>query len=124
MQWWTRTGGGARPRTFAISNYTDASRLKQALTDLREGIPPPQRMLQAAAPAQRIAGSSQPVGAKLAANWTFRGDGLTDAIDRICDFAIAFAFIRNPATSSVLSCLVPSLGGANETALRHKRRNS
>ena len=68
-------------------------------------------MLQAA-PAQRIAGSSQPVGAKLAANWTFRGDGLTDAIDRICDFAIAFAFIRNPATSSVLSCLVPSLGGA------------
>jgi hypothetical protein len=54
-------------------------------------------MLQAAAPVQRIAGSSQPVGAKLAANWTFRGDGLTDAIDRICDFAIAFAFIRNPA---------------------------
>jgi transposase len=47
-----------------------------------------QRMLQAAAPAQRIAGSSQPVGAKLAANWTFRGDGLTDAIDRICDFAM------------------------------------
>ena len=30
-----------------------------------------QRMLEAAAPAQRIAGSSQPVGAKLAANWTF-----------------------------------------------------
>jgi hypothetical protein len=56
-------------------------------------------MLQAAAPVQRIAGSSQPVGAKLAANWTFRGDGLTDAIDRICDFAIAFAFIRNPATT-------------------------
>ena len=83
-----------------------------------------QRMLEAAAPAQRIAGSSQPVGAKLAANWTFRGDGLTDAIDRICDFAIAFAFIRNPATSSVLSCLVPSLGGANETALRCRRRTS
>ena len=81
-----------------------------------------QRMLQAAAPAQRIAGSSQPVGAKLAANWTFRGDGLTDAIDRICDFAIAFAFIRNPATSTVLSCLVPSLGGANETALQSRRR--
>jgi hypothetical protein len=39
-------------------------------------------MLQAA-PVQRIAGSNQPVGAKLAANWTFRGDGLTDAIDRI-----------------------------------------
>ena len=83
-----------------------------------------QRMLQAAAPAQRIAGSSQPVGAKLAANWTFRGDGLTDAIDRICDFAIAFAFIRNPATSSVLSCVVPSLGGANETALRCRRRTN
>jgi hypothetical protein len=47
-------------------------------------------MLQAAAPAQRIAVLSQPVGAKLAANWTFRGEGLTDAIDRICDFAIAF----------------------------------
>ena len=76
------------------------------------------------AAAQPIAGSSQPVGAKLAANWTFRGDGLTDAIDRICEFAIAFAFIRNPATSSMLSCLVPSLGGASETALRHKRRNN
>jgi hypothetical protein len=36
-----------------------------------------QWMLQAAAPAQRIAGSSQPVGEKLAANWTFRGDDLT-----------------------------------------------
>ena len=36
--------------------------LKQALTDLREGIPAIQRMLQAAAPAQRIAASSQPVG--------------------------------------------------------------
>ena len=83
-----------------------------------------QRMLQAAAPVQRIAGSSQPVGAKRAANWTFRGDGLTDAIDRICDFAIAFAFLRNPATSSVLSCLVPSLGGANETALRCRRRTN
>jgi hypothetical protein len=59
-----------------------------------------------------------------AANWTFRGDGLTDAIDRFCDFAIAFAFIRNPATSSVLSCLVPSLGGANETALRCRRRTN
>jgi hypothetical protein len=44
---------------------TDASRLKQALTDLREGIPATQWMLQAAAPVQRIAGSSQPVGAKL-----------------------------------------------------------
>jgi hypothetical protein len=42
--------------------HTDASRLKQALTDLRGGIPATQRMLQAAAPAQRIAGSSQPVG--------------------------------------------------------------
>jgi transposase len=83
-----------------------------------------QRMLQAAAPAQRIAGSSQPVGAKLAANWTFRGNGLTDAIDRICDFAITFAFTRNPATSRVLSCLVPSLGGANETALRCRRRTN
>ena len=96
-----------RDRELSRSRATpDARRLKQALTDLREGIPATQRMLQAA-PAQRIAGSSQPVGAKLAANWTFRGDGLTDAIDRICDFAIAFALIRNPATSSVLSCLVP-----------------
>ena len=88
-------------------------------------------MLQAAAPVQRIAGSSQPVGAKLAANWTFRGDGLTDAIDRICDFAIAFAFIRNPATSSVLSCLVPSLGepmrrrsGAGGEPIKTRRRKA
>ena len=35
--------------------------MKQALTDLREGIPATQRMLQAAAPAQRIAGPSQPI---------------------------------------------------------------
>ena len=34
---------------------------------------------------------------KLAANRTFRGDGLTDAIDLICDFgsrSIAYAFIQ------------------------------
>jgi len=62
---------------------------------------------------------------KWAANRTFRGDGLTDAIDLICDFgsrSIAYAFIRNLTTSSVLSCLVPSLGGANETALQSRRR--
>ena len=37
-------------------------------------------------------------------------------------YSTAYAFIRNPATSSVLSCLVPSLGGANETALQSRRR--
>ena len=35
-----------------------------------------------------------------------------------------YAFIRNPATCSVLSCLVPSLGGANETALQSRRRTN
>jgi hypothetical protein len=52
-----------RDRKFSRSRATtDALRLKQALTNLREGIPATQRMLQAAAPAQRIAGSSQRVG--------------------------------------------------------------
>ena len=40
------------------------------------------------------------------------------------DNAIACALIRNPATSSVLSCLVPSLGRANETALRCRRQTN
>ena len=41
-----------RPSNSRSRATTDASRLKQALTDLREGIPATQRMLQAAAPAQ------------------------------------------------------------------------
>jgi hypothetical protein len=35
-----------------------------------------------------------------------------------------YDFIRNPGTSGVLSCLVPSLGGANETALQSSRRTN
>ena len=37
-------------------------------------------------------------------------------------FQIAYAFIRNLASSSVLNYLFPSLGGANETALQSRRR--
>ena len=36
----------------------------------------------------------------------------------------AYAVIRNPASSSVLNCLVPSLGRANETALQSRRRTN
>ena len=37
---------------------------------------------------------------------------------------LSMPLFATPATSGVLGCLVPSLGRANETALRHKRRNS
>jgi uncharacterized membrane protein len=39
----------------------------------------------------------------------------------LAGFSTTYAFIRNLVTSSVLSCLVPGLGGANETALQHRR---
>jgi hypothetical protein len=48
-------------------------------------------------------------------------------VDRLVPLAgclTTYAFIRNPATSIVLSCLVPSLGRANDTALQHRRPTS
>ena len=46
------------------------------------------------------------------------------AFETLGSRSAAYAFIRNLVTSNMLNCLVPSPGRANETALRHKRRNS
>ena len=47
-----------------------------------------------------------------------------DDIGDLRDCPTANRLYRNPATSSVLGCLVPSLGGANETALQTRRQTS
>ena len=60
-------------------------------------------------------------------NQTWARRGKIDAIDPICELDRLLndlRLLRNPATSNVLSCLVPSLGRANETALQSRRRTN
>jgi hypothetical protein len=53
--------------------------------------------------------------------WLARAQNVADdPLATLSGGSTTYAFIRNPATSSVLSCLVPSLGGANETALQSR----